>query len=157
MNDFLEHSRLALPVVPQAHRRGIGRLAAEQLSICIPAYPGMDEGDLLELFWDGCYVTSRQVLAGEQGQPVSLRVPQSFILDGVARIHYRVMRVGSAALTSPQLKLPVKLNCPGGRGKSGPGAAGDPVANLPLRGQPEPDEARCAACPGALSEYGRRG
>jgi len=133
MNDFLEHSRLALPVVPQAHRRGIGRLAAEQLSICIPAYPGMDEGDLLELFWDGCYVTSRQVLAGEQGQPVSLRVPQSFILDGVARIHYRVMRVGSAALTSPQLKLPVKLNCPGGLpiGEENQGLA-PPVIPLPI-------------------------
>ncbi|MGY2202471.1 hypothetical protein [Pseudomonas gingeri] len=110
----LEHSRLAPPAVPQASRRGIGRVAAEQLSITIPVYPGMDEGDLVELFWDGCYVTSRQVLAGEVGQPISLRVPESFILEGLARIHYRVMHIGCMALASPVLKLPVKLTCPGG-------------------------------------------
>ncbi|KPA92246.1 MULTISPECIES: hypothetical protein [Pseudomonas] len=134
MNDSLEHSRLALPVVPQAHRRGIGRLAAEQLSVCIPAYPGMDEGDLLELFWDGCYVTSRQIQAGEQGQPVSLRVPQSFVLDGVARIHYRLMRIGRMAQTSPPLKLPVKLSCPGGLpiGEENQGLA-PPIIPSPIR------------------------
>ncbi len=114
MNYPLEHSRLAPPAAPQANRRGIGRVAAEQLSITVPAYPDMDEGDLVELFWDGCYVTSKQILVGEAGQPISLRVPESFILEGVARIHYHLMRIGRTALVSPVLKLPVKLACPGG-------------------------------------------
>lgn len=96
MTHFQETLRLAPPVVPQAHGRGIGLLAAAQLSIVVRPYVGMDEGDLIELFWDGCYVTARQVSANDVGQSLSLRVPESFVLDGLARVHYRVLRVGSA-------------------------------------------------------------
>jgi len=115
MTHFQETLRLAPPVVPQAHGRGIGLLAAAQLSIVVRPYVGMDEGDLIELFWDDCYVTARQVSADDVGQSLSLRVPESFVLDGLARVHYRVLRVGSAGACSRRLEVPVKLACPGGQ------------------------------------------
>ena len=74
----------------------------------------MGEGDLIELFWDGCYVTSQQVSRADIGQPVFLRVPQSFIQSGSARLYYRVMHIGSTPALSAQLKVFVKLDCPGG-------------------------------------------
>ena len=54
----------------------------------------MDEGDLIELFWNRCYVASRVRTRDEVGEAVSLRVPESFIVDGTASIHYRLMQVG---------------------------------------------------------------
>ena len=43
-----------------------------------------------------------------------LRVPQSFIQNGTARLYYRVMHIGSSPALSAQLKIFVKLDCPGG-------------------------------------------
>jgi len=74
----------------------------------------MEEGDLVELFWDGCYVASQQIIKADIGQPVLLRVPHSFIQNGTARLYYRVMHIGSSPALSAQLKIFVKLDCPGG-------------------------------------------
>jgi hypothetical protein len=105
---------LAAPTVPQAHRQGINALAATQLQIDIAPYPGMDEGDLIELFWNNCFVASRRITVGKIGTPTRLRVPQSFIQSGAARIHYRVMQVGHGPARSATACVRVKTDFPGG-------------------------------------------
>ena len=54
---------LTAPTLPQALRNGINALAAAQLLVDIAPYPGMDEGDLIELFWNNCFAASRRVTA----------------------------------------------------------------------------------------------
>lgn len=88
--------------------------AAEHLLITIMPYTAMEEGDLIELFWDGRYVTSRQLKKTDLHRPVLLRVPYSFIQNGTARLYYRVMHIGSSPALSLQLKVFIKLDCPGG-------------------------------------------
>ena len=107
--------KLAAPTLYQTNKNTICALAAEQLFITIMPYTNMEEGDLIELFWDGCYVTSRQVGKLGVGQPCQLRVPESFIQNGTARLYYRVMHVGSSPALSAQLKVLVKLDSPGGK------------------------------------------
>jgi len=85
---------LTAPTLPQANREGINALAATNLQVDIAPYCGMDEGDLIELFWNNCFAASRRVTAGKIGMSTSLRVPESFVQNGPARIHYRVMQVG---------------------------------------------------------------
>ena len=106
---------LGAPFLAQNPGHGIGVIAAAHLLIDIPTYAAMDEGDLIELFWDGCYVASRSLRAADIGQPVSLRVPESFIQNGTSRIHYRVMQVGQAPALSATRRVQVKLDCPGGQ------------------------------------------
>ena len=106
---------LGAPFLAQNPGHGIGVIAAAHLLIDIPPYAAMDEGDLIELFWDGCYVASRSLRAADIGQPVSLRVPESFIQNGTSRIHYRVMQVGQAPALSATRRVQVKLDCPGGQ------------------------------------------
>lgn len=107
--------KLPAPHIPMACRHGIGLLAASQLTVQIPVYEAMDEGDLIELFWDGCYVASTVLARDDLLQPVDLRVPESFLQNGKARTYYRVMKVGGTPVTSLCHKLWVKLDVPGGQ------------------------------------------
>ncbi len=105
---------LTAPTLPQALRNGINALAAAQLLVDIAPYPGMDDGDLIELFWNNCFAASRRVTACEVGMPTRLRVPESFVQEGVAQVHYQIMQVGRAPARSAMTHLRVKTNSPGG-------------------------------------------
>ncbi|WNW12389.1 hypothetical protein RRX38_14940 [Pseudomonas sp. DTU_2021_1001937_2_SI_NGA_ILE_001] len=106
--------KLAAPDIPQTCRHGIGIRLAPRLLVQIPVYPDMDEGDLIELFWNDCYVASKILSASDLHQPVALRVPESFLQNGKARASYRVMKVGGTPQASACRKLWVKLDAPGG-------------------------------------------
>jgi hypothetical protein len=106
---------LAAPALANALRTGINITSAARLEVLITPYSGMDAGDLIELFWDNCYVGSRQVSEADTHGGITLRIPESFVVNGTSCIHYRVMRVGRGpALSAPQ-QVQVKLDCPGGR------------------------------------------
>lgn len=106
---------LAAPTLANAHRTGINITSAAHLEVAIAPYPGMDAGDLIELFWDNCYVGSRQLSQADVQGIVTLRVPESFIVNGNSRIHYRVMQVGRGPALSAAQRVQVKLDCPGGQ------------------------------------------
>lgn len=107
--------KLAPPALEQTHGTGINLMAAANLSLEIEPYDEMDSGDLIELFWDGCYVASRVLNAGDVGSTICLRVPESFIVNGSPCAHYRVMQVGRNPTLSPSARFEVKLDCPGGQ------------------------------------------
>ncbi|TFY86371.1 hypothetical protein DYL59_22385 [Pseudomonas kairouanensis] len=111
----MTHTLLTAPTLPQALDDGINALAAAHLQVDIAPYPGMDDGDLIELFWNNCFAASRRVTAGKVGTPTRLRVPESFVLDGVAQVHYQVMQIGHTAVRSAVARLRVKTQCPGGQ------------------------------------------
>ncbi len=106
---------LTAPTLPQANRHGINALAASQLQVDIAPYPGMDEGDLIELFWNNCFAASRRVSACKVDMQTHLRVPESFVQDGLAQVHYQVMQIGRAPARSAVTGVRVKTQCPGGR------------------------------------------
>lgn len=85
---------LAAPTLSPAQKTGINLTAAAHLLVAVSPYPDMDCGDLIELFWNKCYVASKVLTAEDVGESISMRVPESFIANGTARIHYRVMQVG---------------------------------------------------------------
>jgi len=118
MTCISNRATLAAPTLPQAHRPGINALAATQLQVDIAPYPGMDEGDLIELFWNDCFVASRRITAGKIGTPTRLRVPESFIHSGMARVHYQVMQIGHGPAQSLTARVLVKTDCPGGDPKA---------------------------------------
>lgn len=105
---------LTAPTLPQAVRNGISAHAAAQLQVHIAPYPGMEEGDLIELFWNNCFAASRRVTAGKIGTPTHLRVPESFVQDGPARVHYQIMQIGHGPARSATTQVRVKTNYPGG-------------------------------------------
>ncbi|MFM9383985.1 hypothetical protein [Pseudomonas sp. UV AK001] len=107
------------PTLEQTHGAGINLMAAANLSVEIGPYDDMDSGDLIELFWDDCYVASRVLTAGDLGSTVSLRVPESFIVNGSPCVHYRVMQVGRSPALSAGARFQVKLDCPGGQFATG--------------------------------------
>jgi hypothetical protein len=106
--------RLPAPAIPQATRHGIGLKVASHLMIHIEPYAEMETGDLVELFWDDCYVASKILKASDIDKTIVLRVPESFLQNGKARTYYRIMKIGGVPLTSSCRKLWVKLNAPGG-------------------------------------------
>ncbi|MBC3779040.1 hypothetical protein [Pseudomonas sp. SWRI99] len=106
---------LAAPTLAPAQKTAINLAAAAHLFVEVPPYPEMDCGDLIELFWNKCYVASRVLTTEDVGTTVSLRVPESFIASGAARIHYRVMQVGHGPALSAATRVQVKLDCPGGQ------------------------------------------
>ena len=106
---------LTAPTLPQALRHGINAVAAAHLQVDIAPYPGMDEGDLIELFWNNCFAASRRVTAAKIGTPTRLRVPESFVQDGPARVHYQVMQIGHGPARSASTQVRVKTDYPGGR------------------------------------------
>lgn len=106
---------LAAPSLSCSHKHNVNATNAAHLLIDIAPYPGMDEGDLIELFWDDCYVTSTVLAAADIGQTISLRVPESFIRNGTSCVHYRLMHVGHGPLLSAARRVQVKLDCPGGQ------------------------------------------
>jgi hypothetical protein len=106
---------LTAPTLPQALGNGINALAASRLQVDIAPYPGMDEGDLIELFWNNCFADSRRVTACKVGIPTRLRVPESFVQEGAARVHYQVMQIGHGPARSAVTRVRVKTDCPGGR------------------------------------------
>ena len=94
MNSTSNTSGLAAPTLAQSNKAGINVTCAAHLLIDVAPYPAMDAGDLIELFWDNCYVASHVLTASDVGRPVQLRVPESFVANGTSRIHYRVMQIG---------------------------------------------------------------
>lgn len=116
MTDTSSNKRQKLfpPYVPQAHKHGIGIRAAANLLVHIDPYPEMDEGDLIELFWDGCYVASKLLCASDVGKTLVLRVPESFLQNGTIKTYYRLMKVGGGPIGSASRRLRVKLDMPGG-------------------------------------------
>lgn len=107
-------STLAAPNVPLAHKSGISATAAAHLRVEVAPYSDMEQGDLIELFWNNCFVASKRLNPGETGTTTHLRIPESFVLNGPARLHYRVMQVGKGPARSAITRLYVKLDCPGG-------------------------------------------
>ncbi|MFJ2321926.1 hypothetical protein [Pseudomonas sp. NPDC087817] len=105
---------LAAPTLAPAQKTAINLADAGHLLVNVLPYPDMDGGDLIELFWNKCYVASRVLTPEDVGASVSLRGPESFIASGTARIHYRVMQVGQGAALSAATRVEVKLECPGG-------------------------------------------
>ncbi|WP_285419575.1 hypothetical protein [Pseudomonas sp. efr-133-TYG-5] len=105
---------LAPPTLEPAHAGGINLWAAANLTVAVAPYSGMDRGDLVELFWDGCYVAACVVAEADIGKPLKLKVPESFIVSGWPRLHYRVMQVGRKPALSASARVEVKLDCPGG-------------------------------------------
>ena len=77
----MTHPLLTAPTLPQAVGNGINALAAAHLQVDIPPYPGMDEGDLIELFWNNCFAASRRITTGKIGEFTHLRVPESELAD----------------------------------------------------------------------------
>lgn len=114
MKSTSNQPELAAPTLAQSHRSDINITSAAHLLIDVPPYPAMDDGDLIELFWDNCYVASRVLTNDEVGRSVQLRVPESFIVNGSSRVHYRIMQVGQGPAVSPARRVQVKLDCPGG-------------------------------------------
>jgi len=106
---------LTAPRLAQSSGSAINSVSAAHLLIEIAPYASMDEGDLIELFWDTCYVASKVLEAADLGQPIHLRVPESFIRNGRSGIHYRVMQVGQDPARSATKRVQVKLDCPGGQ------------------------------------------
>jgi hypothetical protein len=115
MRSISNKPELAAPTVAQSRKRGINITSAAHLLIDVAPYPGMDEGDLIELFWDNCYVASKVLEAHDVGKTVALRVPESFIANGSSRVHYRLMQVGHGPVLSLATRLQIKLDCPGGQ------------------------------------------
>ncbi|KJZ36333.1 hypothetical protein [Pseudomonas fluorescens] len=125
---------LAAPTLAQSHKAGVNMISAAHLMIDIAPYSRMDAGDLIELFWNNCYVASRVLTADDSGNVISLRVPQSFIANGCARIHYKVMQVGQDPALSPATRVQIKLGGPGGPHSA---QGGDENQNLAPVGIPE--------------------
>ncbi|WP_137805933.1 hypothetical protein [Pseudomonas sp. G(2018)] len=115
MTSTSHQTGLAAPTLAQSRKTGINITCAAHLLIDVPPYPAMDKGDLIELFWDNCYVASRVLTATDVGQSVQLRVPESFITNGSSRVHYRIMQVGRGQALSTVRRVQVKLDCPGGQ------------------------------------------
>jgi len=115
MTSLTHTPELAAPTLAQPSRTSINITSAAHLLIKIAPYRGMDEGDLIELFWDNCYVASKVLTAADVDQTISLRVPESFITNGSSRVHYRLMQVGHGSALSPATRVQVKLDCPGGQ------------------------------------------
>ncbi|AKA83842.1 hypothetical protein AYK59_05820 [Pseudomonas synxantha] len=105
---------LTAPKLPQAIGSGISALASTHLQVDISPYPGMEEGDLIELFWNNCFAASRKVTAGKIGTFTHLWVPESFVQDGPARVHYQVLQIGHGPMRSAATLVRVKTNYPGG-------------------------------------------
>lgn len=125
---------LTAPTLPQAIGNGINALAATHLQVDIAPYPGMDEGDLIELFWNNCFAASRRVTACKIGTLTHLRVPESFVLDGPTQVHYQVMQVGHAPARSAVTRVQVKTLFPGGQPSS---LCGNENQNLAPVGLPD--------------------
>lgn len=106
---------LNAPTLPQAIGNGINALAATHLLVDIAPYHGMDEGDLIELFWNDCFAASRRVTACKVGAFTHLRVPESFVLDGPAQVYYQVMQIGHGPARSAETRVCVKTHYPGGQ------------------------------------------
>ncbi|WP_095149113.1 hypothetical protein [Pseudomonas sp. Irchel s3a18] len=115
MNCMSNTVELTAPRLAQSPGSAINITSAAHLLIEISPYASMEEGDLIELYWDDCYVASRMLGATDIGQPVHLRVPESFIRTGNSRIHYQVMQVGRSPALSAAKRVQVKLDCPGGQ------------------------------------------
>ncbi|MCK1792382.1 hypothetical protein [Pseudomonas violetae] len=134
MKSISNTPELAMPTLARSHKGGINIHLAAHLMMDIAPYPGMSEGDLIELYWDECFVASKTLGADEVGATVSLRVPQSFIVNGIASVHYRLMQIGAAPVLSAVEQVQVKLDCPGGQP---PPLCGDENQNLAPVQMPE--------------------
>jgi len=111
--------KLIAPYLPQSNKHGIGASAAADLRVHIDPYPEMDSGDLIELFWGGCYAASKLLSESDIGHTSVLHVPESFLRSGKVKTYYRVTKIGSTPIKSPGTKLWVKLETPGGQLVSG--------------------------------------
>lgn len=96
---------LMAPYLPQSNKHGIGASAAPDLRVHIDPYPEMDCGDLIELFWGGCYAASKLLSESDIGHTSVLHVPESFLRSGKVKTYYRVTKIGSEPIKSPGAKL----------------------------------------------------
>ncbi|WP_248752914.1 hypothetical protein [Pseudomonas sp. MWU15-20650] len=115
MTHIQHPATLTAPTLPQAIGNGISALAATHLQVDIAPYSGMEEGDLIELFWNNCFVASRKVTPGKIGTFTHLWVPESFVQDGPARVHYQILQIGHGPARSAVTTVRVKTLCPGGQ------------------------------------------
>ena len=115
MKSISNTPELAKPTLAHSHKGGINIHLAAHLMMDIAPYRGMSEGDLIELYWDECFVACRTLGADEVGATVSLRVPESFIVNGICKVHYRLMQIGLEPALSAVEQVQVKLDCPGGQ------------------------------------------
>jgi len=134
MKSILNRLQLALPTLAQSDKGNINISSAAHLLIEVAPYASMDKGDLIELFWDDCYVASKVLATRDVCTTVSLRVPESFITSGASSVHYRVMQIGQEPALSSSILVHVKLDCPGGQPLS---MCGDENQNLALVNLPE--------------------
>lgn len=104
---------LAAARLPQLVNGAIGQLAAAHLHAIVEPWPGMQAGDLLELFWDGLFIASRLIYAHDLGQPTRLRIPPGFIQPPLGVLHYQILKIGEAPWVSPRCTVAVKLLAPG--------------------------------------------
>jgi hypothetical protein len=104
---------LAAPTLPQALRHGINAVAAAHLQVDIAPYPGMDEGDLIELFWNNCYVASRRVTSADIGTPTPARAGE-LCAGRPARVHYQVMQIGHGPARSASTRCASRPTAPAG-------------------------------------------
>ncbi len=111
MPPFLPAARLAPAHVPQARNSFIGAHAAQDLQVHIEPWPQRQDHDQVAVFWNGTFVDARPAaLAGHE----AFSIPPWLIGNGVAHVRYQVLRVGQRPWCSPNLRLWVKLKCPGG-------------------------------------------
>ncbi|MGR3966956.1 hypothetical protein FW800_21155 [Pseudomonas sp. 910_23] len=128
---------LPAPKLPQAVGNGISALASTHLQVDISPYSGMEEGDLIELFWNNCFAASRKVTACKIGTFTHLWVPESFVQDGPARVHYQVLQIGHGPMRSAVALVRVKTNYPGGQPAPCLNHESDENQNLAPVGLPE--------------------
>lgn len=109
-----QHPALPAIELPQLRRDGIGAHAARQLDVLIRPFPGMEAGDLIEVFWDKRFVSALILEPRHVAHDLRIRVPEGFIHSGMARLRYQVLRAGEQRLHSPVTLVMVKLERPGG-------------------------------------------
>ncbi|WP_422421986.1 hypothetical protein [Pseudomonas sp. GZD-222] len=116
MPHIRQTSELFPPTLPGINAAGIGRNSAARLCAQIPVQPLMEAGDLLLLFWGQRFVSAHTLQAREVKDAIDMRIPASYLHNGIHRLHYRLLKPGKRPLRSPEQQVQVKLDCPGGNG-----------------------------------------
>jgi large repetitive protein len=86
----------------------------EGLLIAIDPYLGKQEGDKLEVLWDGLALETHEVAAGEERERTILFLDTQAMVDGwVEEVLYRLTPVGGPAEDSIPLRLLIATKLPG--------------------------------------------
>jgi hypothetical protein len=76
----------------------------------------METGDVVLLFWGQRFVGAHTLQAHEANGGIVMRIPAGFLHNGIHRLRYRLLKPGHHPLCSPDRRVLVKLDCPGGNG-----------------------------------------